>query len=114
VKDETESFLKTTIKEYKSSGKEKDGTSLMWNQLMAQFKCCGVNSFTDFETSPFWLSNRGSRMVPEACCQLADKTLITPSDLNCPYSPSDENSYYMKVRLLVLISRLNFIDYYIS
>ncbi|CAH1716624.1 unnamed protein product [Chironomus riparius] len=109
VKDETESFLKTTIKEYKSSGKEKDGVTLMWNQLMAQFKCCGVNSYADFETSPFWLTNRGSRNVPEACCHLSDKALITPSDLNCPYSPSDENSYYMKVRLFV-----NFIDFYKS
>ncbi|XP_070501913.1 tetraspanin-18B isoform X1 [Chironomus tepperi] len=106
VKDETESFLKTTIKEYKSSGKEKDGVSLMWNQLMAQFQCCGVNSYSDFETSPFWLSNRGSRMVPEACCQLSDKTLITPSDLNCPYSPSDENSYYMRGCQTTLIDYL--------
>lgn len=69
----------------------------MWNQLMAQFKCCGVNSYSDFEQSQLWLQNKSSRQIPEACCVLADKTLLTPQDLNCPYSPSDINSYYMKV-----------------
>ncbi|KAG5679470.1 hypothetical protein PVAND_009035 [Polypedilum vanderplanki] len=96
ARDETESFLRSTIKEYKSSGKEEDAVSLMWNQLMAQFQCCGVNSYSDFETSSFWVNNKGSRTIPEACCQLSDKTLIKPLDLNCPYSPSDINSYYMR------------------
>lgn len=91
--------MKSTIKEYRSSGKEKDGISLMWNQLMAQFQCCGVDSYSDFETSPFWLQNKGSRTIPDACCKLSDKTLLIPIDHNCPYTPSDANSYYMKVRM---------------
>lgn len=73
---------------------------------MAQFQCCGVNSYTDFDTSPSWISNRGPRTVPEACCILTDKTLITPRDPSCIYSPSDANSYYMKVRFCVFCKDL--------
>lgn len=69
----------------------------MWNQLMARLECCGVNSYNDFDSSSYWLANKGSRQAPEACCKLQDRTLLTPIDSNCAYSPSDSNSYYMKV-----------------
>jgi len=68
----------------------------LWNQLMARLECCGVSSYKDFEQSPSWLANKGSRTVPEACCMLSDRTLLKPQDSNCPYSPNDLNSYYMK------------------
>ena len=70
----------------------------MWNQLMARLECCGVNSYNDFETSSYWLANKGSRVIPESCCFLSDKTLLKPMDSNCAYSPTDSNSNYMKVR----------------
>ena len=98
AKDEAQNFLKSSIRDYKSSAKESDGATLMWNQLMARMECCGVNSYNDFETSSFWAANKGSRLVPEACCVLKDKTLMIPVDSNCAYSPNDKNSFYMKVR----------------
>lgn len=79
----------------------------MWNQLMARLECCGVNSYNDFETSSFWLANKGSRVIPEACCFLSDKTLLKPLDVHCPSSPTDSNSNYMKVSKL--ISSLEFV-----
>lgn len=78
----------------------------MWNQLMARLECCGVNSYNDFETSSYWLANKGTRVVPESCCVLSDKTLLKPIDTNCPYTPSDINSNYMKVRELRRINVL--------
>lgn len=98
AKEEAQNFLKSTIRDYKSSAKESDGANLMWNQLMARMECCGVNSYNDFETSSFWAANKGSRVAPEACCILSDKTLLTPVDNNCAYSPTDKNSFYMKVK----------------
>lgn len=97
AKDETQNFLKATIREYKSSATEADGPTLMWNTLMGRLECCGVSSYNDFDTSSYWQTNKSSRVVPEACCKLSDKTLLKPVDNNCPYSPSDSNSYYMKV-----------------
>lgn len=108
AKDEAQNFLKTTIRDYTSSAKETDGSTLMWNQLMARLECCGVNSYNDFETSTFWVANRGSRQIPEACCTLSDKTLLKPFDTNCPYSPTDSNSNYMKG---CYDSLLNYLDY---
>lgn len=102
AKDETRNFLESTIKEYRSSGKEADAVSLMWNQLQARFECCGVNSYNDFDRSEKWLANRSSRVVPESCCKLIDKLVIKLEDNNCPYAPTDRNSYYMKVRWFYL------------
>lgn len=107
AKDEAQNFLKSTIRDYKSSAKESDGATLMWNQLMARLECCGVNSYNDFDTSSYWLANKGSRQAPEACCKLQDKTLLTPIDSNCAYSPSDSNSYYMKVRRSEMLGNTN-------
>ncbi|CRK86166.1 CLUMA_CG000019, isoform A [Clunio marinus] len=96
ARDEIQNFLTNTIPEYKSSAKENDAVTLMWNQLMAQMGCCGVNSYNDFDKSQYWMTNKVSRVVPEACCILSDKVLIKPQDLNCPYEPSESNSFYMK------------------
>lgn len=86
-----------TVKEYQSSAKETDAVTLMWNQLMAQFKCCGVEDYKDFETSSFWLENKGNRTIPEACCVLTEKALLKPLDPTCVYTPSDVNSYFEQV-----------------
>jgi tetraspanin-18 len=103
--------LKSIIKDYKSSAKEQDRTTLFWNQMMAQFQCCGVNSYNDFDQSPTWQANKGSRTVPEACCKLADKTLLKPIDNNCPYSPNMENSYYMVVSIRKQLLEMIFSTY---
>jgi len=108
AKDEAQTFLRSTIRDYRTSAKESNGETLMWNQLMARMECCGVNSYDDFESSQYWLDNKGSRTVPEACCMLTDKTLLKPVDSNCPYSPSDSNSYYMKG---CYDSLINYLDY---
>ncbi|CAO1373824.1 unnamed protein product [Diamesa serratosioi] len=94
ARDETKQFLVKTVKEYQSSAKETDAVTLMWNQLMAQFKCCGVEDYKDFETSSFWLENKGNRTIPEACCVLAEKALLKPLDQSCVYTPSETNSYF--------------------
>lgn len=95
------------MKEYQSSAKETDAVTLMWNQLMAQFKCCGVEDYKDFETSSFWLANKGNRTIPEACCVLAEKTLLKPVDQSCVYTPTDVNSYFEQVMHEVYIISLN-------
>lgn len=99
AKDETKSFLETTIKDYRSGGKDADAVSLMWNQLQARFECCGVNSYNDFDRAEIWKANRTTRVVPESCCKLTDKLLIKLEDERCPFSPDDQNSYYLKVCL---------------
>lgn len=108
AKEEVQNFFKATIKEYKTSEKESDGPTLMWNQMMARLECCGVNNYNDFDTSTFWQINKGSRVAPDACCILTDKIQLTPKDTQCPFNPSESNSYYMKVSRVESLSAREF------
>lgn len=96
VRAESKNFLQTTITSY-SLGENVDATSLMWNQLMGNFGCCGITDYRDFEASPAWVSGKGNRTIPDACCILKDVTKLVPRDEDCTTNPSDSNSFYKKV-----------------
>lgn len=91
---ETKKFLKTTITDYYTSPHDKaDVVTVMWNYLMAQMSCCGVDDYNDFKTSERF--QQGNMTVPTTCCVLeGDFRKFIPKDPNCPYSPSEANSYY--------------------
>lgn len=57
-------------------------------------KCCGVDDYRDFDLSENWRNQKGSKQVPEACCKLENRAL---QDQNCPYDPSQRNSYFHDV-----------------
>lgn len=99
AKTETKTFLQSTITRYYSSTEKGDAVTLMWNHMMSQMSCCGIDSYRDFDSSENWKANRGDRTVPETCCKLSDKTLFTPADPSCPISPNDSNSYLNKVSI---------------
>ncbi|KAH8234699.1 hypothetical protein KR032_001958 [Drosophila birchii] len=95
VRVESKNFLQTTITSY-SLGENVDATSLMWNQLMSNFGCCGISDYRDFEASPAWVSGKGNRTIPDACCILKDVNKLVPRDEDCTTNPSDSNSFYKK------------------
>jgi len=41
---------------------------LTWNQMQAQLKCCGVESYSDWFYSAQWPRHR---FVPDSCCDVA-------------------------------------------
>ncbi|XP_065075158.1 tetraspanin-18 [Ochlerotatus camptorhynchus] len=96
AKTETKNYLQTTISKYYSSNdrNQSDAVTLMWNYLMSEMHCCGVDDYKDFNLSDKWNESKGSRVIPEACC--TQTSLFELLDKNCPYSPSDSNSYYKK------------------
>jgi len=64
--------------------------------FLPQMKCCGVDSYEDFRESKKWIE--ANKTVPEACCVLeGDIAKFQPKLKNCPYNPSDTNSYWKKV-----------------
>ena len=97
AKTETKNYLQTTISKYYSSHdrNQSDAVTLMWNYLMSEMHCCGVDDYRDFALSDKWNESKGNRIIPEACCM--QTALFEPLDRSCPYSPSDSNSYYKKV-----------------
>lgn len=94
AKVETKNYLQTTISKYYSSHdrNQSDAVTLMWNYLMSEMHCCGVDDYRDFALSDKWNESKGNRIIPEACCM--QTALFEPLDRSCPYSPSDSNSYY--------------------
>uniref|UniRef100_A0A8D8VXT7 Tetraspanin n=1 Tax=Cacopsylla melanoneura TaxID=428564 RepID=A0A8D8VXT7_9HEMI len=99
VGDEIRLFLKDSIRDYYnvSPVNQSNSATLMWNYLMAQLSCCGVDDFTDFNLSRQW--NTSGLQVPPACCNLVgNKFDFQPLDPDCVYHPSDVNSYYRIVR----------------
>lgn len=73
-----------------------DAVSLMWNHLMSEMECCGVESYQDFELSENWRNQRSGKKVPEACCLQSEKRL---KDERCPFEPTIYNSHLNKVKL---------------
>lgn len=95
---ETKNFLQSTISRYYASTESTDAVSLMWNHLMGELRCCGVENYKDFDLSEKWRVRSNDRVVPEACCVLErQKGVFIPRDPTCPKSPSESNSHYMNV-----------------
>lgn len=90
---------KKSVKDFKGLGSS-EVISVAWNILMIEFKCCGVNDYTDFtELATNWDRNPNSLgpfTTPVACC----KTLpsgTSPSAFDCakgsPPDSTDNNAY---------------------
>ncbi|XP_044730450.1 tetraspanin-18-like [Chrysoperla carnea] len=88
---ETRTFLKTTITKYYATPDKADAVTVMWNTMMRQLSCCGVDNYKDFEDSPKWISEKGEQKLPAACCAY-DKNIHNYQ--NCTSNPSESNSYY--------------------
>lgn len=65
---------------------------MMWDQIMVEFQCCGVNNFRDFEKSADWLEKRGNKTIPETCCVM-DENPIKVRFPECSTDPTESNSY---------------------
>uniref|UniRef100_A0A1B6CBJ2 Tetraspanin n=1 Tax=Clastoptera arizonana TaxID=38151 RepID=A0A1B6CBJ2_9HEMI len=94
AEEETHKFLESTIKQYYSPyPNETDAISAMWNILMAQMSCCGIDSYEDFKQSARF--NASGMEIPPACCVLEGNIQnLKPKFSNCVTNPSSVNSYF--------------------
>ncbi|RZB40977.1 Tetraspannin domain containing protein, partial [Asbolus verrucosus] len=91
--EETRKLLKSSIEKYYSTPDNKDAVTLMWDHIQASLKCCGVNNYTDYQTSVKF-KNSG-KVIPESCCVLeGDPLKFKPKVPSCVTEPSEFNSYY--------------------
>lgn len=102
AREETKTFLQSTITRYYSTTENTDAVTMMWNQIMSTLSCCGVNDYNDFESSNSWTQHKGNRTIPEACCILSDSTKFIPRDPDCTTKPNISNSYYMTASINTL------------
>jgi tetraspanin-18 len=74
--------------------------SLLWNYIMFDFKCCGLNNYTDFAEAKLWprsqtVTDDGTTVTvnlttPVACCKLEGQfPNVKLVDDFCAYQPTD-------------------------
>ena len=103
---------------YRGEKEEMNLISFVWNSVMANIECCGLDNYTDFKNSMEWqrskLNLQASKFVyigkqidvltiqilPSACCILDQSKYpqtISPQDAHCVFVPTKYNSYWMQV-----------------
>lgn len=103
ARTETGKFLRSTIVRYYNDADagQPDAVNLVWNQLMTEMQCCGVNDYHDFAAADKWIATKGGSdiVLPKECC----KRLVPANngsallDAECPSRPTAENSNFMTV-----------------
>lgn len=68
IEDDVKGVLTDAMRNYNESHHE--GVTKSWNKLQEEFSCCGVNNYTD------WNTTRGLSAPPVSCCA---KIPCTPS-----------------------------------
>lgn len=77
-----------------------DVVNVMWNVLMMQMKCCGVDDYRDFSSSEKWQTHKGNRTIPDTCCKFhMENDKYVPLEKDCALYPSDTNSNYKTVNI---------------
>nr|KAG5700676.1 hypothetical protein BaRGS_015506 [Batillaria attramentaria] len=85
--------LKDTITDNYSGLDGSDAATQIWNGIMIELKCCGVDSYEDFQEADNWdkeLHGYGPFAAPVACCK---ETPTGPTyDFSCAMAPTDATS----------------------
>ncbi|XP_073245153.1 CD63 antigen-like [Porites lutea] len=65
VKTQLKKDLDNALNQYRQDGK--DGVTKAFDLLQEKEKCCGVNGYEDWQTTPFTNGTHG--IVPDSCCK---------------------------------------------
>ncbi|XP_055852225.1 CD63 antigen [Episyrphus balteatus] len=71
--------LKETILNYNKDGY--DGTTFLWDSIQRQYRCCGVDKYTDWQPV-------NNNSLPLSCCTIPDGTV---GPFSCSYYVEDKN-----------------------
>ncbi|XP_064618019.1 tetraspanin-7-like [Liolophura sinensis] len=105
MRDVIKGPMRTSIRDGYVSFNSTDIISLGWNFAMMTFSCCGVDNYMDFDTATKWpgtyyvddLGETVNLTTPVACCKVEGTfpNFSPPSNYNCTFSPTANNSNYM-------------------
>jgi hypothetical protein len=90
-----EDFMQNSFKDYKYIKKKelKDGATLMWELIMANLECCGVNNSTDLSKATKKSLEENGMKVPEVCCVMKNKATFEVNSTLCMKDPRIDDSY---------------------
>lgn len=94
AKSTVDGWIRTPlIKKLKDDYSGTSGTdpfTLTINFVMHEFKCCGIDNYTEFENADKWNQTRGGQKVPSFCCRDVTNKTVTKY---CTENPTSNNSY---------------------
>ena len=59
--------MKTAMQNYGENDKQHDGVKQTWDIVQSDFKCCGVEKYSDWFDTPYGKDVNG---VPDSCCKV--------------------------------------------
>ena len=59
--------MKTAMQNYGENDKQHDGVKQTWDIVQSDFKCCGVEKYSDWFDTPYGKNVSG---VPDSCCKV--------------------------------------------
>ncbi|XP_031765615.2 tetraspanin-1-like [Galleria mellonella] len=92
--EKTRSYLLSTLQTY--YGRDNDVITSIWNYVMVNNECCGVNGYRDFASSQ-WQKMNTDKLFPVQCCQLVNKTVLLPVSKDCSLNDDPEVKSYKDV-----------------
>jgi len=80
--------LLDSLKNYnpESPAEEKQGITQAWDDVQKEFKCCGVNNYTDWK-NPGTIYHDNDLEVPKSCCDGFEPSVVN----ECRQNPDDEH-----------------------
>ncbi|KAM3963324.1 tetraspanin-1 [Aphomia sociella] len=92
--EKTRYYLQSTLQAH--YGNNNDVITTLWDYVMVNYECCGVNSYKDFASSR-WRETNTDKLFPIQCCQLANKTGLVPFSKDCTLSDDPEVKSYKDI-----------------
>merc|ERR1711992_169327 len=65
VKNEIEKNMKTAMQNYGENDKQHDGVKQTWDIVQSDFKCCGVEKYSDWFDTPYGKNIEGSSDIQD-------------------------------------------------
>ncbi|XP_059059646.1 tetraspanin-1-like [Achroia grisella] len=92
--EKTRYYLQSTLQMF--YGKDNDFITSIWDYVMVNYQCCGVNGYQDFASSP-WQKINTDKFFPVQCCQLENKQVLIPVSKDCSLTDDPEVKSYKDI-----------------
>ncbi|XP_066430972.1 tetraspanin-3-like [Eleutherodactylus coqui] len=92
-------WLDSELRPMQSAFQQYNGSGISVNQIQKELHCCGLQNFSDWETT-LWFHRAGNYTVPRSCCNMASSA--------CSGNMAESTELYLEGCLVKLQYKLTF------